>query len=40
MKALIESISNFVFPYRYLQQPEFQVSRNLLMWDRMIRNLN
>ena len=28
------------FPYKYLQNPEFQISRNLAPWDSMIRNLN
>jgi hypothetical protein len=30
---------DFVFPCRYLHSPEFEVPRNLLPWDRMVRNL-
>ncbi len=40
MNNLVETISNFVFPYRYLDTPEFRVSRNLMPWDAMVRSLS
>jgi hypothetical protein len=40
MIGFMKTLNSFVFPYKYLQNPEFQVSRNLLSWDSMVRNLN
>lgn len=39
MKRFIQSLSNFVFPYRFLGDPEYSVSRNLMTWDPMVRSL-
>jgi hypothetical protein len=40
VKGFLETLNNFVFPYRYLQDPEYQVSRNLMTWDRMVGKIN
>ena len=40
VRDLLETINNFLFPYRYLQSPGFEVSRNLMSWDRMLRSLS
>ena len=40
MIAFMKNLNSFVFPYKYLQNPEFHVSRNLMSWDSMVRNLN
>jgi hypothetical protein len=40
MKRFIETMSNFVLPYRFLKDPEYVVSRNLLTWDPMVRSLS
>ena len=39
MKRLIQIVENFVFPLRYLNDPEYHVSRNLLPWDLMVRSI-
>jgi hypothetical protein len=38
--GFLKTLNEFVFPYRYLEMPEFQVSRNLMPWNKMVRNLN
>lgn len=40
VRNLLETISNFVSPHRYIRSPAFEVSRNLIAWDRMLRNLS
>ncbi len=40
MIGLMKAVSDFVFPYRYMQSPEYQVGRNLLEWDRMVGSIN
>jgi hypothetical protein len=36
---LLESLNNFLFPHHYLREPGFEVSRNLMDWDRMVQSL-
>lgn len=40
MIGFMKTLNSFVFPYKYLQNPEYQVSRNLMTWDSMVRKLN
>jgi hypothetical protein len=40
VRNLLGTINNLLFPYRYLQSPAFEVSRNLMAWDRMLMNLS
>ena len=40
MRGFLKTLNEFVFPYRYLQSPEFEVSRNLISWNSMLRNMN
>lgn len=37
MNRILETLTEMLFPYRYLRSPEYEVSRNLLVWDRMVR---
>jgi hypothetical protein len=36
MMKIAQAVEKFVFPYKYLQAPEFRVSRNLMTWDSMV----
>jgi hypothetical protein len=38
MKRFMNVFCSFVLPYRFLSDPEYKVSRNLMSWDSMIRN--
>ena len=40
MKRILETITELLFPYRYLQGPEYEVSRNLMPWDSMVRRVS
>jgi hypothetical protein len=40
VRNLREVITNFLFPYSYLREPGFEVSRNLMPWDRMVMNIS
>ena len=40
MKQFIKAVSNFIGPYRFLSNPEYKVSRNLLTWDPMVKSLS
>jgi len=39
MLEFIERMNNTLFPYRFLNDPEYKVSRNLRPWDSMVRKL-
>jgi hypothetical protein len=40
MKRILDAIGDLLFPYRHLQGPEYEVSRNLLPWDSMVRRVS
>jgi hypothetical protein len=35
-----KTLNRLVFPYKYLQDPSFEVPRNLMPWDKMLDNLS
>lgn len=40
MKQFMQALNKFVFPHGFLSSPEYSVSRNLMPWDSMVRNIS